>query len=138
MAGGLQELTECLAGNKTVVFLWAALVVVFLVLIIMAQKKVGFYPEKLVNSGTEVPPDRWNGTDLSPSIVPNQYGGNSTGGISAGAAVRHGAENTSGTASWGDGRSYIYTTRLDEAVRSYNDPEGPAFSVAHGHVQGNL
>lgn len=133
---GLQKLADDLVSNPTMVCLWAALVVVFLVLIVMAQKKVGFYPEKLVNSGTEVPPDRWVGTDLSPSIVPNQYGGNSTGGMSRGAAVRHAAENTSGTASWGDGRTYVYTTRLDEAVRSYKDAEGPAFSVSHGHVQG--
>lgn len=127
----LNEVCQKITGNPTAVAGIFSVIVLLLVLIVMQLWKIGYYKERLGNSGVEIPPDYWTGTDLTASVIPNQYVGNSTGGMTRGAAGRHGQENTSGTASPGDGRGYVYTTRLDDRIRSYNDTESPAFAAAH-------
>jgi hypothetical protein len=126
--------TKAVANKNVVAGMFVAIVLV-LALILMQVWKVGYYKksaaEHLGDSGVEIPPDYVDGTELTNSIIPNQYGGNSTGGITKGSAGRHGQENSSGTASNGDGRSYIYTARLDDNTRSYYDAENPTFAAAH-------
>ena len=109
---------------------YLAVVGIVLVLILYFQYK----KESLVVSGVEIPVDYLGGddSDASGSIVPNAYYGNSTGGISRGAAARFAQQNTSGTASPGNDRNYIYTSRMDEGVRNYTYTDSAPFIMAHG------
>lgn len=124
---------EKVVSDPNVVAAVFVVVVLLLTLIIMQLWKIGYYKgERLGNRGLEIPPDYIKGTDFSQSVIPNQYVGNSTGGMSRGAAGRHAQENTSGTASDGSGRTYIYSTRLDDNLRDYTDAISPEFALTHG------
>lgn len=129
----IEKFCESLLDNKVFVKVFLAVVVLLIVVILMKVYKVGS-AEHLGDSGVEIPVDYWQGVDSSGFIIPNQYGGNSTGGLTRGAAGRFGQENTSGTVSKGDGRDYVYTTRLDTNLRSYNNTDSAAFIQAHGGI----
>lgn len=119
-----------LLGDDKVKKVYFAVLGVVLILILYYQYK----KESLVVSGVEIPVDYLPGedSDAAGSIVPNAYYGNSTGGISKGAAARFAQQNTSGTASPGTDRNYIYTSRMDEGVRNYTYTDSAPFVMAHG------
>lgn len=127
----MDEFCKKVVDNKNVVIGVFVVIMVLLTLIVMQLYKIGYYKEKLGNRGLEIPPDYIPGTDFSEAVIPNQFVGNSTGGITSGAAMRFGQENTSGTASNGSGRTYVYSTRLDDKVRTYNDAINQTYATAH-------
>jgi hypothetical protein len=125
---------EDLLKNPNAIAAFFVAIILVLALILMQMWKVGYYVEKLGSSGVEIPPDYWRGEDSTGDIVPNQFGGNSTGGMTSGAAGRFAQLNSSGTASPGDGRDYVYTKRLDTELRDYTNTDNKAFIMAHGGI----
>lgn len=132
----MEELCGQLINDPKVVCLFLALVLVLIILIIMQVWKVGYYKgdasEKLTSSGVEIPPNYICNTDFASDVIPNGYP-YGTGGISRGAAGRHG-QVTSDYSGLGRMAGYMYTTRMDENVRDYADVNSPMFDIANPNL----
>ena len=129
----MNELCKKLMDDPKMTCLYFAIVLALVILIVMQVWKVGYYrsnaAEKLTSSGVEIPPNYVCNTGYEYDVIPNQYVYGS-GGMTRGAAGRHG-QVPSDYSGMGRMPGYVYTTRLDDNTRSYQDVNSPVFDLAN-------